>query len=376
MKIWSVFSLVIVFHFVIIGLLFIQPGCQSKPADSPDPSITAPSSPNNYTPSQPVPQLDSAFNAGVPTAVSPTPASAGRRLSAPTRPDGTTPSTPTRVPSDSGILQPVRDPVADSFSLPSATREYTVKKGDTLSGIARSQGVALVELLAANSLNKASTIYVGQTLFVPQASSSSASPSPASQPESVSSREVVVARGDTLSGIAARHRTTVKVIQSLNQLRGETIYVGQQLLVPDTGTFTSPDTVVSPPPSRPLASGDAATYVVKAGDTPSGIARRFGISSRELMAANAITDPTKLYVGRELVVPSGGTANTFRPAPTRPPEPEQASPLRSPSRPATTPGTASPQEEAEQDPMAALEALEDEDLPFVEVEAIEEDPQP
>jgi hypothetical protein len=42
MKILSVFSLVIVFHLAVIGLLLFQPGCQSQPSAKPDPSLTAP----------------------------------------------------------------------------------------------------------------------------------------------------------------------------------------------------------------------------------------------------------------------------------------------------------------------------------------------
>jgi membrane-bound lytic murein transglycosylase D len=44
---------------------------------------------------------------------------------------------------------------------------YRVKRGDTASSIARSQGIPLGELIAANQLNKRATVYVGQNLRIP-----------------------------------------------------------------------------------------------------------------------------------------------------------------------------------------------------------------
>lgn len=363
MKIWSVFSLVILFHFVIIGLLLIQPGCQSGPREAPDPSITQPS--GGEPPPEPMPavreELDPAFNSGIETA---TTTSRERRLSAPRRPEGRTVGGP-----DTALLEPVREPVADSFTLPPVERQYTVQRGDTLSGIARREGVPLGELLSANGLDRNATIYVGQSLLIPETG-------PAENNGSMeiehSGEEVTVRRGDTLSAIASRHGTTVGVLKSLNNLRGDTIYVGQKLLVPAGSE--------APPSVNPvLPESPEGTYTVKRGDTVSGIARRFGTTTRELMAVNNIDDPRRLYVGRELIIPGStrdGTAEAVPSVQTRQPEPV----LQAPSRPAaegpTVTEAAEPGPEGEEDPMAALEALEDEDLPFVEVEAVDEPSDP
>jgi LysM repeat protein len=369
MKIWSVFSLVIIFHFVVIGLLFIQPGCQSQPPAAPDPSITAPPADSAYVEPQPQQELDPAFNAGI--AGQGSTATGSRQLSSPQRPTGSQP----RSAPDTGLLEPVRDPVTDSFSLPPVNREYTVRKGDTLSGIARKEGVSLSELMSANGLGKNSTIFVGQNLLIPEAGPSEDT---ASVETEYSGKEVTVGRGDTLSAIAARNGTTVREIKALNGLSGDTIYVGQKLMVPGNPGLSTTTPRTSPASTSGGFSGATTTYTVKAGDTPSGIARRFGITSRELMAANNITDARKLYVGRELVVPQQSGSSTT--APTQPnvspppaPRPEQPV-MRSPSRPETV--SPAPATTGEEDPMAALEALEDEDLPFVEVEVLEEETEP
>jgi LysM repeat protein len=245
-----------------------------------------------------------------------------------------------------------------------------VRKGDTLSGIARREGVSLKELLSANGLSKSSVIYVGQVLLIPESSPAEVD---ASLELEHSGKEVVVARGDTLSSIAARTGTTVNILKRLNGLTNDTIYVGQRLAVPESANVAA-----SPAPARSsttVSTGGTggSTYTVQPGDTPSGIARRFGVSTPALMAANDISDPRKLYVGKTLVIPSGGAD----PAPVTP-APVQSQPVTSSPepRPVTTPAEEALPEPTEDDPMSVLEALEDEDLPFVEVEAVEEETEP
>ena len=354
MKIWSVFSLLILFHAAIIGLLLVQPGCKSQPSQGPDPSLTQPTAVAD-SPSEPVETLDPSFNAGMPTSGQTT----SRSLSAPTRPSGSYSSGP-----DTSTLEPVLDPVLDPLSVPtSETTAYVVQKGDTLSGIAREKGVSLSSLLSLNGLSKSSTIYVGQSLLVPGASEA---PSPVASTPSASGQSVTVKKGDTLSGIATRAGTTVRALKAVNGLTKDTIFVGQTLYLPENvsvpiATAPAPEPVISP-----VAANGQQSYTIRPGDTPSGIARRFGITAAELMAANGITDPRKLIVGKTLVIPSAGSAP---PVATYTEPVPVATPSAQPSE-VVVPLSAEPSED---DPMSMLEALEDEDLPFVEVETVEED---
>ena len=352
MKIWSVFSLVIVFHVVVIGLLLIQPGCQSQPTGGPIPTETA--APDSSVYEQPQ-QLDSAFNSGVATP-------SGRPgLSAPTRPEGVS-----RPSADTSLLTPVLDPVQEELSLPTIQSEYTVKSGDNLTSIARREGVSLNDLLKANNLSRSSTIYVGQKLIVPAASTpivTSTSVVPTS-----SGKQVVVASGDTLGKIALRAGTTVKILKALNGLTSDTIYVGQKLSLPEG---SSAPVSLPPEPVRSISVAPGqASYTVQPGDTPSGIARKFGVSTSALMAANGISDPRKMNVGKTLVIPQGGSASSTQPASTI------SQPIQQRSGNITTPVEPVISEPTPDDPMSILEALEDEDIPFAEVEVIEGGNQP
>lgn len=75
-----------------------------------------------------------------------------------------------------------------------------------------------------------------------------------------------------------------------------------------TTPLSQPPAVVGPAGSNPVglnpASAGATAYVVEDGDTLSGIASKFGISTRSLAAANGISDPNTLKPGQQLLIPA------------------------------------------------------------------------
>jgi membrane-bound lytic murein transglycosylase D len=118
---------------------------------------------------------------------------------------------------------------ASSKATPSsstAATTYTVKSGDTLSGIAAKYGVTVDQLKSWNGIS-GSTIVPGQKLKVQAPASSPASSSSSSR----SSTTYTVKRGDTLSSIAERYNCTVAELKSWNKLSDSTIYPGQKLKI-------------------------------------------------------------------------------------------------------------------------------------------------
>jgi LysM repeat protein len=112
-----------------------------------------------------------------------------------------------------------------------------------------------------------------------------------------------VRSGDTLGTIASRHGTSVAALVRLNGLENPNlIRIGQVLQVP-AGGGSGGSTVKAP-------SGGASTHVVKAGETLSGIASRYGITAGQIKAANGLTSD-RIYVGQQLrLVPAAGTVPT------------------------------------------------------------------
>jgi LysM repeat protein len=141
--------------------------------------------------------------------------------------DTNTPPPPPQVP----VVAPTPLPAA-------AASEYTILKGDTFSTIAPKFGVSTKALQAANPGVDPSKLQIGKKIVIPVSSAAVAPPDAASvgAPVGDSGGLYKVKSGDTLSKIATAHHTTVKAIQSANNLSDSRIKVGQLLKLPTSPT--------------------------------------------------------------------------------------------------------------------------------------------
>jgi LysM repeat protein len=126
-----------------------------------------------------------------------------------------------------------------------------------------------------------------------------------------------VAAGDTVSGIAAKYGLATASVLALNGLGWKSlIFPGQVLRLTNGATATTPKPVTAPKPTPPAAG--TTTYTIVRGDTVSGIAARFGVSTQAVLTANKLGWSTIIYPGQKLHIP-GKPASTTTPKPA--PEP-------------------------------------------------------
>ena len=161
--------------------------------------------------------------------------------------------------------------------LPTTVR-HVVAPGDTLTSIALRYGTSIETIIAANDLSSDS-IYVDQKLTVPHAK--------------LVSFEYVVEPGDNLTRLAEKFGSTVEAIKEVNQLNSDNIRAGTRLTITHLG-----------------AGGDFGNYtlqeithVVRPGETLSGIASRYGISTATIRNVNGLRS-NMLWVGQKLSIPN------------------------------------------------------------------------
>jgi LysM repeat protein len=147
------------------------------------------------------------------------------------------------------VMVPVQVPVPEV-----AGTEYIVVKGDSFAKIAKKFGVSVKAIREMNPGIEPTKLKVGQKLMVPASSGGAVAPAAASALSSTglstSEETYTVKSGDTLTKIAKTHGTTVKAIESENNLSTTKIKVGQKLKIPVKAEVAVP-APVEPAPVLP-----------------------------------------------------------------------------------------------------------------------------
>jgi len=164
---------------------------------------------------------------------------------------------------------------------------YEVQSGDTLFSIAKKNHVTLKEIMVLNDIKAGSVIRIGQKLRVAKKSAFITSKKKKSTKTKIVLKKYKVRRGDTLSQIAKRNKTSVKKLRALNKLKRKSrLRVGMVLAVGETKVRTS----------KPKH------YKVKKGDTLWLIAKKHHTTVKKLRVLNRLSRRSKLYRGMVLAV--------------------------------------------------------------------------
>ncbi len=222
-------------------------------------------------------------------------------------------------------------------------RTYNVKRGDTLSMIAKRQGVSLSDLIKANPGINPDVIKSGQTINLPfiqkdevaqkqkdvlslklgcgfsdLAEPEKKSVQPQIKPKTTNnnspSKVHVVKKGDTLAMIARNNGVSLAELLRANPgINVNIINIGQKVKLPNA----APKPVAAPTPAQAQAKPQAAqssaaskmqtqdnsVYTVKKGDTLWQVAQDHNITVSELKSANNMGKIQYLSVGQKLNIP-------------------------------------------------------------------------
>ena len=161
---------------------------------------------------------------------------------------------------------------------------YTVKAGDTVSGIARRFNTDVDALQTANDVDS-HIIKIGATLLVPTAANATQN-TPLARRAGTGKQRYLVKEGDSLWRIGERFGVSTGALMRLNHIGPkQALPVGRQLIIP-------------------VAKGNSVikkiNYRVRSGDSLSVIANRFNIAIHEILNWNAIDASDYLQPGQKL----------------------------------------------------------------------------
>jgi LysM repeat protein len=200
----------------------------------------------------------------------------------------------------SGSLPAYKKPVkpVSSRPIPGAIKQgssYVVKRGDSLSSIAKRCGLTVSEIKLSNGLNSDS-LAAGKTLTIPKKGEAKA-PAPKASPAPAK----VVTPEPALPAPAP-----MAVAAPVPALPAPApVYDGAVAPAPVTPAPAAPAVAPAVPSAAPVASASAPVYehVLYPGETLDDVARQYGSSQQEIMTLNNITDPTAVKPGTKLMVP-------------------------------------------------------------------------
>jgi len=107
-----------------------------------------------------------------------------------------------------------------------------------------------------------------------------------------SSQKYVVQKGDNLYDLSRKFGVSVDDLKTENNLKNIRLDIGDVLLIPDTKNS-----------NKSVSKSNNNEYLVKSGDTLSGIADKHGISTEALKRANGLKN-NNLQIEQQLKIPS------------------------------------------------------------------------
>ena len=234
------------------------------------------------------------------------------------------------VPKLLALAKIFADPQAYGIELPALANEpyFAVVETGSQLDLAKAAKLAATDVdeiyLLNPSFNRWATNPTGpHRLLVPVANAESFRKALKTYPvnQRVSWRNYKVRSGDSLSTIAQRFDTTTPVVRKFNKLDGDTIRIGQRLMIPsaarDGETYALGAAQRLENKQSQLRDGNKVSYQVRPGDTFWDIAREHRVKVGELTAWNSMAPSDPLIPGKKLVIWSKNAETTLASADSR-----------------------------------------------------------
>jgi len=192
-------------------------------------------------------------------------------------------------PGKSEVLLANLDNIPLSYPPQPAYVYHRIRRGESLSTIARRYHTSVRRIMNANNLHRSSYIVAGRKLKIPQRGVMPYQPKMDSNKDVTLPSIHVVKSGDSLWNIAKRYGITTQTIQSLNNLETTELHIGQVLKMPGYK-------------DEKIEVGDLKVYQVKRGDSPFDIAQLHNMPLERFLRINLLTPHSTIYPGQKLFI--------------------------------------------------------------------------
>lgn len=191
---------------------------------------------------------------------------------------------PTKPTAVAAVTATPSEPAPTASASGTTRTRHVVRSGESLTSLARRYLVNLTDLRAWNGLTPGNdNIRIGDTLVVAISATPAAREQKVEQLSVTRTVEHRVRKGETLQLLAARYETTVDRIRTLNRMkRSAALKLGSNISI-ETSLSKRQLAVLAEESER---TNPPASYRVKAGDTLTDIAERFGTTIDALKAKN------------------------------------------------------------------------------------------
>lgn len=186
-----------------------------------------------------------------------------------------------------------------------AAIKHKVKSGDTLTGIAQKHNTSITKVRKANGMKKGEVLRLGKVLTIPTKNTYS---------------KYSIKKGDTLSALARKHKTSIRKLRKANGMnKNETLIIGKTLNVPHTKTTYKVAKNTKKSSNKKLSSTFAnletinlKTQKVVRNKEAFSLSDIFtSVDKKELSKYTKLTTDAKKKLGKKYVWGASGKGNTY-----------------------------------------------------------------
>ena len=184
---------------------------------------------------------------------------------------------------------------------------YRVQAGDTLYRVARRHGISVEALAAANRLSPEAKLSTGQVLRIPGQGGTGGGASRYGKALEPGEIRHTIRDGETLYALSRKYSVSTAELMRLNKISNAArLRPGTVLRVPSRGGGGANSEPVTDRAGRNEVDDlpeDWQWHVVRAGESLSQIAARYGVDRRALESANDLRGSSALQIGKRLKIP-------------------------------------------------------------------------